>query len=206
MLNSQSSVIRTMSQNRAQAKSFYRYLSNASVELSSVVENQLAGYELSSQRGHILCISDTTEINLQTHANRVKTSTLGLVGNNADIGFFLHPTLLLDAQNGDCLGFSPIQLWTRAFDKLDKHQRNYEHLPVEQKESYKWIRSIQASRVQLSEASMLTMISDREWDRYEVFNQLNDEKTHVLVRACRNRKLHQSEEKLYEVPYKEIFS
>lgn len=198
MLNSQSSVIRTMSHNRAQAKSFYRYLSNESVDLSSVVDNQLADYELSKQRGHILCISDTTEINLQTHTNRVKSSTLGVVGNNADIGFFLHPTLLLDAQHGECLGFSSIQLWTRAFDKLDKHQRHYEHLPIEEKESYKWIRSMQDSRTQLSEASMLTMISDREGDMYEVFNQLSDEKTHVLVRACRNRKLHQSEEKLYE--------
>ena len=199
MLNSQSSVIRTMSDNRAQAKSFYRYLSNDSVALPSVIEHQLADYKLSSQKGHILCISDTTEINLQAHAKRVKAGDLGVVGNNSDIGFFLHPTLLLDAQRGECLGFSSLQIWTRAFDKLDKHQRHYEHLPIEQKESYKWIRSMQDSRVQLSEASMLTMIFDREGDMYEVFNQLSDTKTHVLVRACRNRNLQQSEQKLYEV-------
>jgi hypothetical protein len=198
MLNSQSSVIRTMSDNRAQAKSFYRYLSNDSVELSSVIEHQFADYKLSDQRGHVLCISDTTEINLQSHAKRLKASTLGVVGNNADIGFFIHPTLLLDAQSGECLGFSSIQIWTRAFDKLDKYQRNYEYLPIEQKESYKWICSMQDSRVQLSEALMLTMIFDREGDMYEVFSQISDEKTHAVVRACRNRKLHQSEEKLYE--------
>jgi len=199
MLNSQSSVIRTMSDNRAQAKSFYRYLSNDAVDLSSVVGHQLADYELSKQKGHILCISDTTEINLQTHSKRVKSSSLGVVGNNADIGFFIHPTLLLGADNGACVGFSSIQLWTRAFDKLDKYQRDYGSLSVEEKESYKWIRSMQDSRAQLSEASMLTMISDREGDMYEVFNQISDVRTHVLVRACRNRKLHQSEQKLYEV-------
>jgi hypothetical protein len=40
----------------------------------------------------ILALSDTSEINLQSHAGRLKAEGLGVVGNNRDVGFFIHPT------------------------------------------------------------------------------------------------------------------
>ena len=49
---------------------------------------------------HVLAISDTSEINLQAHAGRLKPAGQGVVGNNTDIGFFIHPTLTVDADSG----------------------------------------------------------------------------------------------------------
>lgn len=90
---------------------------------------------------HVLAISDSSEINLQSHAGRLKLEELGVVGNNTDVGFFIHPTLVLDAQNGFPLGLSTVQIWSRAIDHASKHERNYQNLEIEDKESYKWLLS-----------------------------------------------------------------
>ncbi|BAZ13216.1 transposase [Calothrix sp. NIES-4071] len=85
---------------------------------------------------HVLAVSDSSEVNLQSHVGRLKLEDLGVVGNNTDIGFFIHPTLVLDAQNGFPLGLSAVQLWSRSVDHASKHERNYQKLPIEDKESY----------------------------------------------------------------------
>jgi hypothetical protein len=60
---------------------------------------------------HILSISDTSEINLQSHQGRLKAKGLGVVGNNKDVGFFIHPTLAVDAENGFPLGLSTVHFF-----------------------------------------------------------------------------------------------
>lgn len=68
-----------------------------------------------------------------------------MVGNNRDVGFLIHPTLVLNAQSGFPLGLSAIHLWSRDVEHPDKHQRGYQSLPIEQKESYKWLLSAEHS-------------------------------------------------------------
>ncbi|MBW4532708.1 MAG: hypothetical protein KME09_02110 [Pleurocapsa minor HA4230-MV1] len=58
---------------------------------------------------HVLAISDSSEINLQSHVGRLKSENLGVVGNNIDVGFYIHPTLIVDSENGFPLGLSTIQ-------------------------------------------------------------------------------------------------
>lgn len=86
---------------------------------------------------HLLAISDSSEVNLQAHAGRLKPEKLGVVGNHRDIGFFIDPTLVVYAESGFPLGLSTVQLWSRGLDHADKHQRHDQTLPIEQKESYK---------------------------------------------------------------------
>jgi hypothetical protein len=52
---------------------------------------------------HVLAIQDTSEINYQAHAGRVKG--LGPVGNGTDLGFFIHPALAVDAEAGGIIGW-----------------------------------------------------------------------------------------------------
>ena len=41
---------------------------------------------------------DTSEINMDNHRNRIKAGTgLGATGNNEDLGFFIHASLVMDA-------------------------------------------------------------------------------------------------------------
>lgn len=83
-------------------------------------------------------MSDSSESKLQAHVGRLNPQGLGVVGNHRDIGFFIHPSLVLDAQSNFPLGISALHLWTRAFEPADQ-QRHAVPVPIAAKESYKWL-------------------------------------------------------------------
>jgi hypothetical protein len=130
-----------------------------------------------------LAIQDTSEINYQAHVNRV--SGLGTVGNGKDVGFFIHPMLILDAHDETCLGLGAIKTWIRT----EKADPNYSKLPIEDKESYRWLETAAQTKAELSESEKITIIADRESDIYEEWYRIPDEKTFMITRACRDRKL-----------------
>jgi hypothetical protein len=132
---------------------------------------------------HVLAIQDTTELNYQAHARRV--SGLGTVGNGTDVGLFLHPLLAVDATDGTCLGLAHVHHWLR----MKKASPNYRSLPIEDKESYRWLEVAAAGKTCLSGAAMITIVADRESDIYEEWARLPDAHTHLLTRACRDRTL-----------------
>lgn len=146
---------------------------------------------LQVEQKHILAISDTSEINLQSHVGRLKTEGIGVVSNNTDIGFYIHPTLILDAANGFPLGLSTLKLWTRDKAHVSKHERNYHKQPIEEKESYKWLRSASESQQCLSMgyAKTITHIGDRESDLFEEFATVADKHNHLLIRSRQDRRL-----------------
>ena len=148
---------------------------------------------------HVLAISDSSEINLQSHVGRLKSEGLGVVGNNTDVGFYIHPTLVVDSESGFPLGLSTVQLWTRDLDHQDKEERNYKKLPIEEKESYKWLASAERSQRCLvaGGAKIVTHIGDRESDLYEEWATVPDKYNHLLVRVCQDRRLFDQEQSLY---------
>ena len=137
----QSVSIRQISKNRGEQVGYYRFLENQNVTVGELVPSLSDQCVLQIEGKHILAISDTSEINLQSHVGRLKATGLGVVVKNTDVGFYIHPTLVLDAANGFPLGISTVQLWTRDINHQDKHERNYSQLPIEEKQSYKWLRS-----------------------------------------------------------------
>lgn len=148
----------------------------------------------------VLVIHDTSEINFEHHAGYLDRADadLGPTGNDKDIGFFLHPSIVLDRETGLLLGASDVYLWNRRYDKQDKHEREYHKQEIEEKESYRWIACAQRSKEALSHATSILFVSDRESDIYEEFALLPDERCDVLVRSKENRRLHEKAEKLYE--------
>jgi hypothetical protein len=175
-------------------------LENKQVTLSELVRSLSEHCQQQVNGRHILAISDTSEINLQAHQGRLKPEGLGVVGNNTDVGFFIHPTLALDAESGFPLGLSNVRLWTRAPERPDKHQRKYPTLPIEDKESYKWLASAERSQrcFEGGNARLVTHIGDREADIYEEWATVPDRYNHVLVRVCQDRRLFGQEQSLYE--------
>ncbi len=149
---------------------------------------------------HVLAISDTSEINLQAHAGRLKPEGQGVVGNNRDIGFFIHPTLIVDESSGLPLGLSNLQQWTRAFQRPSKEERDYQSLPIEEKESYKWIEAAAGSRecFEHSGVVQVTYVGDSEADIYEPWFHIPQDGVHLLVRACQDRRLVEHPQKLYD--------
>ena len=81
----------------------------------------------------------------------------------------LHDTLAF-TEEGTPLGILDAQCWARDPQEKGKRYRRKE-LPIEQKESMKWLRSFQkAAQVQkLCPETMLVVMGDRESDIYELF-------------------------------------
>ncbi len=207
MAEHQTVVIRQISRNRAEQVAYYRYLENEHVSLSELVRSLSDHCQKQVSGRHILSISDTSEINLQAHRGRLNAKGLGVVGNNQDVGFFIHPSLAVDAETGFPLGLSHLQLWTRDPERPDKHQRDSAKLPYtfggalpyEQKESYKWLASAEHSQrcLAIGEAQLITHIGDREADIYEAWATVPDRYNHLRVRVRQDRRLWKTSQTLY---------
>lgn len=182
--------INRISADWAEAMSFYRFLNNPRVTLREVIDNQLARHNLGAIQQHVLALSDTTSINLQKHLGRLQSEGLGYIGGGAGkhVGFHLHPVLCLTADEFQVVGLASIQLWVRQ--QVDRQRRTpYKQLAIESKESYKWLQAAADAKQQLSAASQITLIGDREADCYEEFVRVPDERTELLIRSCQNRRL-----------------
>lgn len=183
--------IRQLSSSSSEAKGFYRFLQNERTEEQILVSNMAERCAASCKGKTVLCIQDSSEINIYNHKNRLKKD--GSVGTtNAPekgLGYFIHPSLVVDAESCIPYGFSHIKIWSRPEEKVTKFERNYTNLPIEEKESYKWIETSNQTKEVLSDAASVIIVQDREGDIYEQFACIPDEKTDLLIRARANRTL-----------------
>lgn len=185
--------IRQLTHNDADAKGFYRFLQNDRVEEDDILSNLVVNCRAACAEKYVLCIQDTSEINLSSHSGRInKDNYLGTTNANKDIGlgFFLHPSLVLDALSGIPYGYSDVKIWNRPQEFQSKYEREYSKLPIEEKESYKWIEVSRNTQSNLSDiVKGMVIVQDREGDIYEQFATVPDEKTDLLIRARADRRL-----------------
>ena len=184
-------VINQLSRYRPETVASCRYLNNDKIIMKNLIIGQTKKVDSFAAGNHVLVLNDTTEINYQSHVNYLSKSDpeLGPVGNNKDIGYFLHPGLAINASTGMAIGFSDIIIWNRHWDKKSKEERDYQKQPIEEKESYRWIECAEKSKKTLSSAQAITIIADRESDIYEEFVVVPDDRTQVLIRSKQNRAL-----------------
>jgi hypothetical protein len=185
---------------RAKAKAAYRFFDHASSTMDAILQSH---YEASCARVAaypvVLAVQDTTSLNYNTQP---AIENLGPIGSRADtwLGLMVHDTMAFTPE-GLPLGLIDVQCWARdaqAFGK--KHQRK--NLPIEQKESYKWLKSVQAAARLQARCPTTTVVSvgDREADIFELFD-LTRTLPHapkLLVRAEQNRALTAEQGKLWE--------
>ena len=202
MVALQTVCVRKLGQQRSGEVRFGRWLRNWRVSVRALVEGVCGGITARVAGRHVLLLEDTSEINYQAHAGRVQG--LGKVGNGKDVGLFLHPVLAIDAQDYTCLGLAHLHLWLRTRKKAPGDRT----LPIEDKESGRWIEAARCGLQRTATACMATVIADREADIYEMFDRLPDTGnngttsnagqagTHLLIRACSNRSLDCPEEPL----------
>lgn len=184
-----SSSLRQISRDEAEQKSFYRLLSNESFSEQRIEKAIIARCGELCKNRDVLCIQDSTEFNLTGQRGRSKPRTgLGQTNHRDVHGFLLHSSLVVDANRETALGYSYIKAWERNEDRLDRHERGYKHLPLEEKESYRWVEAALQSKELLGSANSITVVADRESDIYDLLC-LKDEKMHLLVRSQHSRKL-----------------
>lgn len=190
-------ILNRLADGRKEILGYHRFLNNKKVTPDELIKMMTSHCAKNVAGRDVICIQDTTEFNFQCHKDRIKPGELGPVGNDLDIGFFAHPMLVIDSGQEICLGFSAIDLWHRDFDKLDKHERKYNNLPIEEKESYRWLKNIEETKKNLSAANHITIIGDRESDIYELWERGPDQRTDLIVRCRVDRRLYGSEDKLF---------
>jgi hypothetical protein len=191
MLEEKSVVLHQCMSNRAALIGAYRFMNNQHVRYEQVREWLTGNWNAAGKR--LMCIQDTSEANFTSHSGAlsIKDPDLGPLTKSTETGFFLHPSLCLDLEDGFPLGFSDLLLFNRCWGQPDKHQRHYQQLALEQKESYRWLACAQNSQQKLSQAAYVLFVFDREADIYDLFYRLPDEKSDVLVRLTQDRLLYQ---------------
>jgi hypothetical protein len=187
-----------MADNRAELVAYSRFMNNHKLKVGELIEQILIPPILVENKD-VLVIQDTSELNYQDHINYLDLTDneLGPTGSDKDMGFFVHPGLVVDTSTGISMGFSYINIWNRQVDKLKKDERQYKTLPIEEKESYRWIECAQKSKTQLELAKRITIVADRESDIYEEFVKVPDAKTDLIIRSKENRLLYGEEDRLY---------
>jgi hypothetical protein len=177
---------------QAKTKAAYRFFHNKRIDMDTVLR---AHVESTAERikAHevVLAVQDTTTLNYTAHP---AMQGLGPISNSRDnsVGLVVHDTMAFTVE-GTPLGLVDVQCWARdPEDRGKKHRRK--ELPIEQKESMKWLKSYRAvAEVQrLSPQSRLISVGDRESDIYELFLEAaQDLKGPDLLVRCersRNRK------------------
>lgn len=144
---------------------------------------------------HVLLLEDTTELNYHSHNGRLKVNDrdLGVISDNASTGLYVHPCLALEAASGFPIGYSHMKLYEHRFDRALGSSAARKHLPIEEKESFRWIDGPEQSRSVLTSASKITVIADRESDIYHALVRIPDDRTELIIRSNHDRVVDQGE-------------
>jgi hypothetical protein len=186
-------------QSRAKTKAAYRFFKHAETKMDVLLEpHRQSTYRRIGEQRIVLCPQDTTSLNYSTHP---ATADLGPIGAKPDglIGLIVHDTMAFSVE-GTPLGLLDVQWWARDAEEFgQKHDRK--RRPIEEKESYKWLKSYQqvAQAQRQCPDTMLVSIGDREADVYELFHLALAEPNgpKLLVRAEQDRLLAQAQGQLW---------
>jgi len=187
-------------QTRVATKATYRFLDHPETSMEKVLAPHYeATLGRSSREEVVLAVQDTTSLNYTAHP---ATQNLGPIGYRLDrgIGLWLHETMAFNRE-GTPLGLLDVQCWARDAADFGKKKRRH-RVPIEEKESYKWLLSFRkvAEAQKRCPKSTLVSVGDREADIYELFELALSDLTgpKLLVRAEQDRLLAEGQGHLWE--------
>jgi len=184
---------------KARTLGAYRCFQNDKITMDVILTPHLEStIERIKTQAVVLAPQDTTTLNYYHHP---ATQGLGPVNTKSDqaTGLILHDTLAFSTE-GTPLGVIDAQCWARDPDDPGKSERR-KTLPIEQKESSKWLRSYRklAEIQPLCPDTLLVSVGDRESDLYELFAEasIDPQGPKLLVRAERSRNRRVEQEPLW---------
>lgn len=171
------------SRDAAAMQGMYDFWANPRVAAADI----LAGHQQSvvkrlCDRSTILAIQDTSELDYSDH--RKGTRGIGPLSDPAARGLKLHSVLAV-SDDGIPLGIMHQQIWSRDLGRGVKQQRRQRS--IEEKESGRWLESLEASQQLVPSGVQVITIADREADIYEFFAHPRRANSELLIRAAQNR-------------------
>lgn len=190
------------------AKAAYRFFDNDKVDYNQIISPHFSMTRKrveSEETTHSLVVHDTTECNYTHHNSTEGLGYLSTVSKKSQNtlgetqGFLMHTSLAVGAGNVP-LGLLGNKIWVRDRAKkknIRSRKLNYTRVPVEEKESYKWLESVERA-VEGLNPTKLVHVCDRDADMYELFCRANELNTNFLIRGIHQRCTSNPKEKIYD--------
>jgi len=193
----------------ANTKAAYRFLDNDRVNEQTILAGHFraTAARFAAVDGPILVLHDTTEFSFRRSDTKAigQTKKVGSGPKNKAgrqrmhtvCGILMHSSLAV-TPSGLPLGLAAVKLWTRKKFKgtnalqgrgidAGKHSVNTTRIPIEEKESIRWLENVRQATARLGEADRCIHIGDRESDIYELFCDCESLDTHFVFRTCVDR-------------------
>jgi hypothetical protein len=173
----------------ADLKGAYRFFAHPDTAVSNILPAfVLPAVRSLARRREVLVPEDSTSFNF---SHLPSASGLGFINDSQTAqGIHLHSCLLLDG-DGDLVGIADLHFWVRrAFRQGTDDVR---HLPIEEKESYKWLLGMRAAHAAFNAVTAnpprLIHVMDREGDIHEVFAEVRKLGGHAVIRCAQDRRV-----------------
>jgi hypothetical protein len=186
----------------ARINGVYRLFAHKDTNIETLLQPHYAATEerIGQRAGEVVLVAqDTTSVN---YTHLAHTLGLGPIGTTADgaQGLHLHSSWAMSTQ-GLPLGFVDARVWARDAEQFGKKALRHD-LPIEQKESYRWLKAYRALAVVQKRQPQVTLVSmgDREADIYELFAEAAQDPNgpKLLIRAQHDRALEDDTARLFE--------
>jgi hypothetical protein len=171
--------------NAPMLKAAYRFFDNAAIEPQDLLDSHVgASLPRLAAVPLVLAVQDTTELDWTAHP---ATTGLGPLGHPAHRGLHVHTTLAFTPDRVP-LGVLAQQVWARDLTDGGKRAPRKQR-PIAEKESQKWLTSIEAVRAAHAACPQTRFVSvgDREADVYDLLAVERPAGVDLLVRAAWDR-------------------
>ena len=187
-------------QDWANTKAAYRFLSNQRVTEAEILSGhfQSTRDRFAATEEVVLVLHDTTEFSYHRadrqavgilHRSPIGLDRDGKPRHYVVCGIQMHSSVAMTT-DGLPLGLTATKFWTRKEFKgcnALKRKINPTRVPIEKKESIRWLENLKQSTALLNDSERCVHIGDRESDIYELFCTAEALGTHFLVRTCVDR-------------------
>lgn len=174
---------------RGDILAFNRFLANRRVTVKALIEGWSDDTSAACSGLHVLAIQDTSDLSFRTTPQTLRG--LGPLGKSRH-GLVLHAMLAVDAGVGGLLGLVAGEIWNREGFVETPHSERV----LEDKESKRWLNTAKIAKAVLSQAAMVTEVSDRESDIYAKWALVPNANFYVLTRAMHDRSIEEGGGKL----------
>ena len=159
--------VRRLGASRAGEIRIHRFLNNVSVTSKEIFSTAGARTGERCAGRAVLAIQDTT-----------------VIRSDGGGGLYLHPTIILDADDGSIVGLAHVQFLRRHSGRKKGRRKRL----IEDKESQRWLDGADPAARICRKAREITVVADRESDIFAAFAQ-RPANVHLLVRAAQDRAL-----------------
>ena len=171
---------------RSEEKAVYRMLSNEKLSDEEILRQTAEStIRRISESGCevILAVQDTMGVNYDGHK---KTPGMGWIGDKT-LGVNVHSCIAVTPE-GLTLGLLSQTSWTRKVRSDTSVSRDKKkERSVEDKESYRWLKTMEASEKNISPEVKIIHICDRDGDMYELYEKASKENRLFVIRILQNR-------------------